>query len=142
MSPLVLEALKAITMRTNLSSGLAHPNDKAAAVQMFEILHNANESLDPNEIYSWSLRNGWNSEGAEDLRDVAVGVNNGKRHRIDRNPYWKSNILEILRGKTEEIRISKKTSIQMSLIFCYRIPLPRHEFSQGSLEFSECSRKR
>jgi hypothetical protein len=102
MTPLVEEALKAITQRTNLSTGLVHPNDRAAAVQMFEKLNNANVMYDPEELYTWSLRNGWTSEGARELRDVAEGVKDGKRHRIDRNPFWKPDILEILKDRIED----------------------------------------
>lgn len=54
MSPLVEEALKSINSRTNISTGLSHPNDRNAAKEMFKRLHEAAEVLLANEIQSFA----------------------------------------------------------------------------------------
>lgn len=50
MTKLLESALKAITNRTNLSTGLSHPNDMNAAKEMFVRLNEADEKLDALEI--------------------------------------------------------------------------------------------
>jgi hypothetical protein len=70
MSPIVEKGLDAITIRTNLSTGLAHPNDMNAAKEMFA-LHAAGEILLANEIEAWAAGNGWQTEDAAELGNWA-----------------------------------------------------------------------
>ena len=45
MTPLVEKALNAVTIGTNLSSGLSYPSDMNRAKEMFVRLHKAGEKL-------------------------------------------------------------------------------------------------
>lgn len=96
MSPLVEKALLAINTRTNISTGLSHPNDKNAAKEMFKLLHEAGEILLKNEIENWAMSNGWNNKNAEELGALAQQIGMGKLVVIKDGPWWKENILEII----------------------------------------------
>ena len=96
MTPIVEKALEAITMRTNLSTGLAHPNDKNAAKEMFKRLHDAGEILLANEISSWAVFHGWKEKDADELGALAQQIGMGKSVRISGGPWWKDDILDIL----------------------------------------------
>ncbi len=96
MTTLVEKALEAITSRTNLSTGLSHPNDKNAAKEMFNRLHAAGEVLLAEEISSWASSNGWKQKDAEQLGALAQQIGMGKKVRVNDGPWWKEEILEIL----------------------------------------------
>lgn len=95
-SLLVEEALKMLTGRVNLRTGLSHPSDKDAAVQVFRILFENQEPYDPDSVRAWALRNGWDPEGANQLREVAQAVLD--RRRIRQGPLqWRPDIIDVLR---------------------------------------------
>jgi len=97
----VQEGLKALTGRVNLSTGLAHPSDKAAAVQLFRELYRHGELYDPDSVRAWALRNGWTPEGADDLRYVAQAILDRRRIRGGRYPVWSPDIIEVLRERAK-----------------------------------------
>jgi hypothetical protein len=69
--PLEVEtALDRLTNRVNLSTGLGHPLDKAAAKQMVQTLKADGYSLDPDAIGRWALRHGWDSAAAAKLESL------------------------------------------------------------------------
>lgn len=96
MTSLIEKALKAITRRTNLSTGLAHPNDMNAAKEMFIKLHEAGEELLAQEISSWAVMNGWQEKDAKQLGTLAQQIGQGKKVRTSYGPFWRDDILEIL----------------------------------------------
>jgi hypothetical protein len=63
-------ALEQLTWRINLSTGLGHPLDKAAAVRMVQALQAGGHSLDAKAIGRWALRHGWSSTSAAKLEDL------------------------------------------------------------------------
>ena len=99
MTTLIEKALKAITSRTNVSTGLCHPNDMNAAKEMFKRLHEAGEVLLANEISSWACFNGWSEKDADELGALAQQIGMGKKVRITEGPWWKEDILQILMEK-------------------------------------------
>lgn len=96
MSALLEKALEAIHRRTNVSTGLTHPNDMNAAKEMFTRLHAAGEILLAEEISAWAEMNGWQKKDAEQLGALAQQIGMGKKVRISDGPWWKDGILEIL----------------------------------------------
>lgn len=100
-NPVVEEALKMLTHRVNLSTGLLHSSDKAAAVQLFRILYENNELFDPDSIRAWALRNGWTPEGADELRYVAQAILDRRPIRAGRYPHWRPGIIDLLRERTK-----------------------------------------
>ena len=94
MSPIVQKGLAAITDRTNLSTGLTHPNDMNAAKEMFVLLHKAGEILLANEIESYAAMNGWQPGDAEELGQLGAQIGQGKKSRIKDGPWFKEGLIE------------------------------------------------
>lgn len=95
--PVVREAVKSLTISVNLSTGLSHPSDKAAAVDTFRALKRAGIGWDPAEIEPWAIANGWTAEDARSLRSVAQGVLDGRRYQVDRR-HWRRDIVDVWRS--------------------------------------------
>ena len=99
LSPRLTAALEAITLRTNLSTGLTHPNDKNAAKELFSILHRCGETLGATEIEHWAIQNGWEARFAADLGILAQNIGNGNRVIIKGSPWWKAEYINSLVNK-------------------------------------------
>lgn len=91
----VLEAaLRSLNARVNRSTGIGHPSDREAAIQMFTILKGGRESFDPEEVKAWLIaEGGWQANYAEEVAELARGVLEGKKFRTG-SPAWSENILE------------------------------------------------
>ena len=94
MSPVVQKGLEAITARTNLNTGLTHPNDMNAAKEMFVLLHLAGEILLANEIESFAVMNGWQAKDAAELGQLGAQIGQGKKPHIKDGPCWKDGLIE------------------------------------------------
>lgn len=95
-SCVVEEALRMLTDRVNLSTGLSHPSDRAAAVELFRLLSRHKEPYDPDSIRAWALRNSWTPEGANQLRAVAQAILDRRPLRGGRHPHWSPDIMKVL----------------------------------------------
>jgi hypothetical protein len=104
VSPLVEEALRSINSRTNISTGLGHPNDKNAAKEMFERLHKAGEILLANEIQSFAESTGWSPEHGEELGSLAQQIGMGKAARVSGGPWWRDDIVDQLKARIQPQR--------------------------------------
>ncbi len=102
MSPIVLMGLHAITTRTNLSSGLSHPNDMNAAKEMFMLLHQAGEILLADEIESWAVCNDWKPKDAQELGQLGAQIGLGKKPRITGGPWWNVGIIARFQSEAGE----------------------------------------
>jgi hypothetical protein len=92
-NPVVERALESLTARVNLSSGLGHPSDKAAAVGTFRILRGGGEAYDVGEVGAWAANHGWGLHGGRELAAIAQGVLDGRSYRVGRHG-WREDILE------------------------------------------------
>lgn len=99
LNPILENALNALTNRINLSTGLTHSSDKESAITLLRILQANQVPLDPNKIKIWALRNGWTSEGANDLQEIAQGVLEGKRYRTSGRTIWSDKYINGLLGR-------------------------------------------
>jgi hypothetical protein len=99
--PVVEEALKALTKRINLGTGLLHPNDKKAAVQLLRLLQQKGYKFDADSMRAWAVRNGWTPEGADQLQDVADGILLRKRFRVGDSPAWSDDIIDQLQQRAK-----------------------------------------
>jgi hypothetical protein len=97
VNPVVVEALKSLTGRVNLSTGLGHPSDKAAAVHAFTSLRKAGEPYDPAQVRTWAARHGWSPKHASELGEIARKVREGRTLRTQRGSAWREDIVTIWR---------------------------------------------
>lgn len=100
-NPVVAAALESLTAVVNLSTGLGHPSDRAAAVRMFQLLNAGGEHFEPAEVRAWAANNGWNREGTRELEEVAAGVLAGRRFRVETYP-WDRDDLERWRARASD----------------------------------------
>lgn len=102
INPGVEMALDALTNRINLSTGLTHPSDKESTIQIFKELHENNIPFIPEDLKIWALRNSWTSSGANQLRDIARRILDGRRFRTGNVFLWNrefiNSILRRARG--------------------------------------------
>lgn len=96
-SPVVAAALVNLTGRINLSSGLAHPSDKAAAAQAFQLLRGAGEPFSGTEIQVWAAANGWRADHARELGALAQKVADGRQVRATGGPAWREGVVDTWR---------------------------------------------
>jgi hypothetical protein len=85
--PVVEQALESLTISVNLSTALANPIDKTAAVTFLRVLHRARYKMDPGAILAWAMSHGWSARGAQELSDVARGVLEGRAYRVVKNAF-------------------------------------------------------
>lgn len=96
--PVVEAALKSLTIRVNLSTGLGHPSDRDTAIWLFRNLKRENIRYNPIEIKGWLVRHGWSARHANKVKEVAEKIQNGKRLRTyHEDDMWIENIVEIWR---------------------------------------------
>lgn len=100
-NPIVEEAMKALTGRINLGTGLIHPRDKAAAVGLLRELRVAGETFHPDDLRAWAVRHGWTPKDADQLRQVAQATLTGRSLRTRAPAGWKPDIIEILRRRAK-----------------------------------------
>lgn len=99
--PVVGKALQMLTDHVNLSTGLAHPADRGAAVELLKLLWAGGHRYRPDAVRAWAMRNGWRPKGADELRDVSEAIACGKNPRVQQRSYWATGILKRLRENQE-----------------------------------------
>lgn len=95
-------ALITLTNGINLSTGLHHPSDRNAAIQLLRMLRDSGEEFDPAAIRAWALRNGWSPDGANDLRDVAQAVLDRRPIRGGKEQHWRPDLIDRLRDEVRD----------------------------------------
>ena len=100
MDRIALEALKSLTSRVNLSTGLGHPSDEDAAKTMFKILAENNISLTASEVTGWATQNSWRSEDAVKLGELGNKIMSGGRVQIHNKNSWAENIFELWKERS------------------------------------------
>jgi hypothetical protein len=101
MNMIIEHALDTLTNGVNLSTGLAHHNDLAKAVDVFMILHEHGEILLKEEIVAWALQNHWSKENADQIGSLAQQIGEGKGHHSDRQRWCVPAIYDRWSGKSE-----------------------------------------
>jgi hypothetical protein len=101
VDPIVEEALLSLHTLVNVSTGLTHPSDRSQAIEMFKILDRNGHQYDPDTLRMWLVaEKGWSPENADEVREVAEGVLNGKSFQYESNR-WADDILEQWRDRAE-----------------------------------------
>jgi len=102
----VEQALRYLTTRVNVSTGITHPLDSSLAIQIFETLRDAGEEFAPDEVKAWLIaEGGWKASDAQKVADLAKQVLNRKRLR--KGPYNLEK--DILRKWRESASAETKT---------------------------------
>lgn len=91
--PVVAAALRDLTRRVNPGSGTSDPMDRDAAIQMFRMLHRARYRIDPDEIITWAVANGWPPRDAAALARIGARELAGRSYR-SRKTAWGENTLD------------------------------------------------
>ena len=101
-NPIVEAALEALTERVNLSTGILHPLDRAAAVDLFRILRDNGIPYDPGEVRAWLVsQGGWRPSDADDAKKVAEAILAGRALKGQRRA-WSDGILEIFEQRAKK----------------------------------------
>lgn len=98
IDPRLENALSLLTSMINLSTDLTHPSDREKTIQLLQLLYKRGINLNPNDMRIWALQNGWNSDGADKLHDIAKGVLEGKRFRTTGQSIWNDKIIDKILG--------------------------------------------
>lgn len=93
LHPVAEQAMKSLTSRVNLSTGLGHPSDRSAAIEALRILEQGRIPIDGDELQAWAVGHGWQSEAATELGNYARGVIARKAYRTERRS-WGAGALE------------------------------------------------
>lgn len=99
MSPLVLEALKCLNSRINVSTGLKHPIDESAAKELFKLLSKEGEELVASVVTAWAICNGWQAADAKLLGDLAEKIGKGGRVVVKHKGAWAADIIQQIKAK-------------------------------------------
>jgi len=93
-NPVVVEALRTLTETVNLSTGISHPSDRQATIDLFHRLKQAGEQFDPLEVRAWLVsQGGWSPQHANEVKAVAQSVIAGKRLKGG-GKFWADDIVE------------------------------------------------
>lgn len=99
----LLGALRSLTLRVNLSTGLSHPMDFDAALLTLKRLRDSRIHFDGDQIEIWAMSNGWASNDASELGSLAGDVASGKSRKLKaRSEPYKTDILNHWREMATE----------------------------------------
>jgi hypothetical protein len=96
-NPVVAKGLEHLTCRVNLSTGLAHPSDRSAAIELFRLFVRGGEGFNPDQVRAWAVRHGWRPDDARDLADVAHKIQEGRKLKAAPGGGWREDYLDRLR---------------------------------------------
>ncbi|WP_262181551.1 hypothetical protein [Haloarcula laminariae] len=81
----VKEAVETLDVFVNTSTGITHPSDRSKCIEIFETLHREGYGFNPATIRAWLVaEKGWSPEDADDVEEIAEGVQAGKSFQYDR----------------------------------------------------------
>ncbi|MCS4307665.1 molybdenum cofactor biosynthesis enzyme MoaA [Rheinheimera pacifica] len=94
MNSVIEEALKSLSFRVNISTGLVHPLDSDSAKELFKILKENGQQLVKTEIEMWARQNGWAARHASALGELGEKIGSGRSVQIKNKGRWKEGIYE------------------------------------------------
>lgn len=100
-NPILEEALKLITERINLSTGLSHPRDHDYTVGLLRYLNKHIGLESPSSVRAWAVKNGWSPDHANDLAGVVRSLKEGRRIRGGKDFRFDKSTLKMLRDQAE-----------------------------------------
>jgi len=100
-NPIFEEALKMITEKINLSTGLSHPRDHDFTVGLLRYLKKYMILEKPSSVRAWAVRNGWSPDHANDLASIVRSLAEGRRIRGGKDFHFDKSTLKMLRDRAE-----------------------------------------
>ncbi|WP_281661761.1 DUF1889 family protein [Microvirgula aerodenitrificans] len=88
MSKLLNDAIKALSAKVNVSTGILHPLDDSLAKGLFKALSANGERLTFNEVELLALENKWPRNHAKSLATLAEKIGNKRRVVIKHPSGW------------------------------------------------------
>lgn len=82
LDPVVVEALRSVTVVVNVSSELVPMIDRVHAITALRLLWDGGHDVVPKEVHAWALANGWRPKGAFALREIAERIAAGKSFKL------------------------------------------------------------
>jgi hypothetical protein len=98
-NPVVERALASMLAMINVSTGIVHPSDKSAAIEVFKTLRAAKEQYDPMEVGAWFVQKGMDSKHASDI--VSVANDPAAFRSSSRTGNWGAKALERWRSEAK-----------------------------------------
>ncbi len=80
-SAAIKEMVKGLSMLPVLNQGLIDSRERSAAVQAMTYFHQHGHRLDPRQLVTEALRNGWPGDSPIELAELAQDIKAGKRRR-------------------------------------------------------------
>ncbi|MFE0701899.1 hypothetical protein [Streptomyces sp. NPDC058872] len=84
IDPVVVEALKGLTLTVNHNNTISAGHEKDMVVSSLLALHDAGIQMDGEAMQGWALAHGWSGKNPERLAKYVEDINAGKRPRSRR----------------------------------------------------------
>lgn len=97
LDPVVLEAMKGLTLTVNHNNTIAAGFEKDQVVGVLLALHDHGYRLDGPTLQGWALAHGWSGGNPQRLADYATKINSGSRPRARR--MLRSDYIDRLRAR-------------------------------------------
>jgi pseudouridine-5'-phosphate glycosidase len=92
MTSVIQKAIQTLSKTVNVSTGLAHPNDKNMARELLSILHKNGVILVKSEIVDAALKSNWKMADAEELGTIGQQIGDGQAARVKGGPWWAADL--------------------------------------------------
>jgi hypothetical protein len=92
LDPVVIEAMKSLTLTINHNNTIAAGYEKDDVVSVLRALHDAGIPMDGDAMQGWALAHGWSGKNPAQLAKYVKEIDSGKRPRCNR--VIRSNYIE------------------------------------------------
>jgi hypothetical protein len=99
LDPVVLEALKGLTLTVNHNNTISAGFEKDQVVGVLLALRDARISMDADAMQGWALANGWSGKNPERLAQYVRDISGGKRPRTRSG--IRADYVDVLRARVE-----------------------------------------
>ncbi|MGC5365609.1 hypothetical protein ACPXCE_28720 [Streptomyces sp. DT24] len=100
LDPVVVEALKSLTLTVNHNNTISAGYEKDMVVTCLLALHDAGIPMDAEAMQGWALAHGWSGKNPERLAKYVEGINAGKRPRC--RPMLRPDYVDSLRRRAAD----------------------------------------
>ncbi|MEI5036122.1 hypothetical protein RB201_36150 [Streptomyces sp. S1A(2023)] len=100
LGPVVVEALKSLTLAVNHNNTISAGYEKDMVVSCLLALHDAGISMDDEAMQGWALAHGWSGKNPERLAKYVEDINAGKRPRC--RPMLRPDYVDSLRRRAAD----------------------------------------